>query len=65
MYNTPLVYKRKLAKNGKGHYRVSIPSELAEFLGLDKGGDVAIVLDPEHCGLILRAWSEDLMTREA
>lgn len=28
-------------------------------------GDLAIVLDPEHGGLILRAWSEDLMTREA
>jgi len=65
LYNKPLVYKRKLAKNGKGHYRLSIPSELAEFLGLDKGGDLAIVLDSEHGGLILRAWSEDLMTREA
>lgn len=65
LYNKPLVYKRKLAKNGKGHYRLSIPSKLAEFLGLDKGGDVAIVLDPEHGGLIPRSWSEDLATRVA
>jgi bifunctional DNA-binding transcriptional regulator/antitoxin component of YhaV-PrlF toxin-antitoxin module len=60
LYNKPLIYRRKLARNGKGHYRLSIPSELAGFLGLDKSGDLAIVLDPEHGGLILRPWSEDL-----
>lgn len=58
MYKRPLVYKRKLAEDGRGHYRLSIPSVLAEFLGLVQGGDLAIVLDTENGGLLLRAWSE-------
>ena len=58
MYKKPLVYKRKLAEDGKGHYRLSIPSVLAEFLGLDGGGDLAIVLDTDKGELILRSWSE-------
>lgn len=58
LYKTPLVYKRKLAEDGRGHYRLSIPSVLAEFLGLAQGGDLAIVLDTENGGLLLRAWSE-------
>lgn len=58
MYKTNLVYRRKLAEDGRGHYRLSIPSVLAEFLGLDKGGDLAIVPDTDNGGLLLRAWSE-------
>lgn len=65
MYNRLLVYKRKLAEDGRGHYRLSIPSVLAGFLGLNRGGELAIVLDPEQGGLILRAWSDDQITREA
>lgn len=56
MHNKPLVFKRRLAKDKRGHYRLSIPSELADFLGLNNGGDVAIV--PDNGFLILRAWSE-------
>jgi bifunctional DNA-binding transcriptional regulator/antitoxin component of YhaV-PrlF toxin-antitoxin module len=58
LYKKPLVYKRKLAEDGKGHYRLSIPSVLAEFLGLGGGGDLAIVLDTDKGELILRSWSE-------
>jgi bifunctional DNA-binding transcriptional regulator/antitoxin component of YhaV-PrlF toxin-antitoxin module len=65
LYNKPLVYRRKLTRDRKGHYRLSIPSELAEFLGLSKGGNLAIVPDMDHGGLILHAWSEDLITMEA
>jgi bifunctional DNA-binding transcriptional regulator/antitoxin component of YhaV-PrlF toxin-antitoxin module len=59
LYKKQLVYKRKLAEDGRGHFRLSLPSELADFLGLNKGGDLAIVLDPESGGLVLRAWAED------
>jgi hypothetical protein len=33
-------------------------------MGLGNGGNLAIVLDPEHGELILRPWSDDL-TEEA
>ena len=58
MYKTNLVYKRRLAEDGRGHYRLSIPAVLAEFLGLGGGGDLAIVLDTENDGLLIRPWSE-------
>jgi len=58
LYKTALVYKRKLAEDGRGHYRLSIPSVLAEFLGLGGGGHLAIVLDTDKGELILRSWSE-------
>ena len=58
LHKTNLVYKRKLAEDGRGHYRLSIPSVLAEFLGLRGGGDLAIVLDTENDGLLIRPWSE-------
>jgi hypothetical protein len=58
LYKSTLTYKRKLAEDGRGHYRLSIPSVLAEFLGLIQGGDLAIVPDTENGGLLLRAWSE-------
>jgi hypothetical protein len=56
LYKTNLIYRRKLAEDGRGHYRLSIPAVLAEFLGLSRGGDLAIVLDTETGGLILRPW---------
>ena len=58
MYKQNIVYKRKLAEDGRGHYRLSIPSVLAEFLGLGEGGDLAIVPDTENGGLVIRPWSE-------
>jgi len=58
LHKKNLVYKRKLAEDGRGHYRLSIPAVLAEFLGLVRGGDLAIVLDTEKGGLILRPWSD-------
>jgi len=58
LHKTNLIYKRKLAEDGRGHYRLSIPSVLAEFLGLSQGGDLAIVLDTDKGELILRSWSE-------
>ncbi len=58
MYKSTLAYKRKLAEDGRGHYRLSIPSVLVEFLGLVGGGELAIVLDTANGGLILRPWSE-------
>jgi bifunctional DNA-binding transcriptional regulator/antitoxin component of YhaV-PrlF toxin-antitoxin module len=58
LHKTSLVYKRTLDEDGRGHYRLSIPSVLAEFLGLGQGGDLAIVLDADNAGLILRPWSE-------
>jgi len=57
-HKTNLIYKRKLAEDGRGHYRLSIPSVLAEFLGLSQGGDLAIVLDTDNGGLLIRPWSE-------
>ena len=58
LHKKNLVYKRKLAEDGRGHYRLSIPAVLAEFLGLGGGGDLAIVLDTDNCGLLIRPWSE-------
>lgn len=58
MHKKNLVYKRKLAEDGRGHYRLSIPSVLAEFMGLGEGGDLAIVPDTENGGLLIRPWSE-------
>jgi hypothetical protein len=58
LHKTNLVYKRKLAEDGRGHYRLSIPSVLAEFLGLGGGGDLAIVLDTENDSLLIRPWSD-------
>ena len=58
LYKQNIVYKRKLAEYGRGHYRLSIPSVLAEFLGLGEGGNLAIVPDTENGGLFIRPWSE-------
>jgi len=58
LHKKNLVYKRKLAEDGRGHYRLSIPSVLAEFMGLGEGGDLAIVPDTENGGLLIRPWSE-------
>jgi bifunctional DNA-binding transcriptional regulator/antitoxin component of YhaV-PrlF toxin-antitoxin module len=58
LHRTDLVYKRKLAEDGRGHYRLSIPAVLAEFLGLSQGGDLAIVVDTDNRELILRSPSE-------
>jgi len=58
LYKQNIVYKRKLAEDGRGHYRLSIPSVLAEFLGLGEGGDLAIVPDTENGGLLIRPWSD-------
>ena len=58
LYKQNIVYKRKLAEDGRGHFRLSIPAVLAEFLGLGEGGDLAIVPDTENGGLLIRPWSE-------
>ena len=58
LYKQNIVCKRKFAEDGRGHYRLSIPSVLAEFLGLGEGGDLAIVPDTENGGLLIRPWSE-------
>jgi bifunctional DNA-binding transcriptional regulator/antitoxin component of YhaV-PrlF toxin-antitoxin module len=59
LYNEPVIFKRKLAKDKKGHYRLSIPSELVRFLDLNEGGDLAIIPDTTQGSLTLRVWADE------
>ena len=50
----PVIFRRKLANDGRSHFRLSIPKVLAEFLGVDpKGGMVEIAVDTENGRLII------------
>jgi len=50
----PLSYSRKLMNDGRGHYRMSIPAVIAEFLGVaPEGGMVDITVDTDKGRLII------------
>jgi len=50
----PVIFRRKLANDGRSHFRLSIPKVLAEFLGVaPKGGMVEIAVDSENRRLII------------
>ena len=49
-----LTYSRKLMNDGRGHYRMSFPAVLAEFLGVaPEGGMVDITVDTDKGRLII------------
>jgi len=50
----PFTYTRKLMNDGRGHYRMSIPAVIAEFLGVaPEGGMVDITVDTDKGRLII------------
>lgn len=50
----PITFRRKLAHDGRSHFRLSIPAVLAEFLGVaPDGGMVDITVDTDKGRLII------------
>ena len=49
-----VIFRRKLANDGRSHFRLSVPAVLAEFLGVaPEGGMIEIAVDTENGRLII------------